>query len=124
MIASDGDQATTVGQNNPKYHKLFLTMCPTYAFIDRADGKFNRSMGFMKDHAALIATAWDLDNAYDAYLNDPEANSYEVLERMGLAGSGPEFNTTRSEEIAKLLFSSKTHGSFKERYVDPSMNID
>ncbi|MCM1231732.1 MAG: hypothetical protein NC489_16565 [Ruminococcus flavefaciens] len=120
----DGDQATTVGRENVKYHKYFLTMCPTYAFIDRADGKFNRSMSFMKDYAALIATAWDLDSAYDNYLCDPEESAYAVLERMGLAGSNPELHTTRSEEIAKLLFSSKTTGSFKERYVDPSLNMD
>ena len=112
----DGDQATTVGQENPKYHKYFITMCPTYAYIDRADGKFNRAMGFMKDHAALIATAWDLDTAYDNYLMDPEENSYDVLARMGLEGA--ETRTTRAAEISKLLHSSKTTGSFKERYVD------
>ena len=114
----DGDQATTVGRENPKYHKYFMTMCPTYAYIDRADGKFNRAMGFMKDHAALIATAWDLDTAYDNYLMDPEENSYDVLARMGLEGA--ETRTSRSAEIARLLQSSKTTGSFKERYVDVS----
>lgn len=114
----DGDQATTVGRENPKYHKYFMTMCPTYAYIDRADGKFNRAMGFMKDHAALIATAWDLDTAYDNYLMDPEENSYDVLARMGLEGA--ETRTSRSAEIARLLQSSKTTGSFKARYVDVS----
>lgn len=84
MIAGDGDQVTSVGCKNPKYHPLFITMCPTYAFIDRADGKFNRAMDFKKDYSALIAAAWDIDTAYESYNLNPCQETEEVLNQMGL----------------------------------------
>lgn len=112
----DGDQLTTVGCENPKFHKFFMPMCPVYAFIDRADGKFNRSMSFMKDYSALLASAWDIDTAYDNYLNDPEGSSEETMQIVGL---GNNTLTDRSVALNKVLMSSKTNGSFKERYVDP-----
>lgn len=80
----DGDQMTSAGCKNPKYHPLFITMCPTYAFIDRADGKFNRAMDFKKDYSALIAAAWDIDTAYESYNLNPCQETEEVLNQMGL----------------------------------------
>lgn len=80
----DGDQCSLIGVINRKYHKYFQTMCATYAFIDRADGHFNRSMAFAKDYSALIAAAYDVDSAYDQYLTNPEADAYETLKKMGL----------------------------------------
>lgn len=72
---------------NPKYHPLFITMVPTYAFINRSNGRFNKAMGFMKDYSAILGVAWDYDVAYDNYLKDPEADTYEVAKKLGLLDS-------------------------------------
>ena len=116
----DGDQLTTAGCKNPIYHKLFLTMCPTYAYIDRADGRFNRAMGFAKDYSATIAAAWDIDTAYDRYLTNPDPDTDDMLRKIGLEWSldNPEIEPDRNE-IVKTLLSDDTKGSFKDRYVSP-----
>ena len=61
-----------------------MPMCPSYAFIDRADGRVNRAMDFKKDYSGLISAAWDIDNAYDRYLNNPEEDSYDLIKQLGL----------------------------------------
>lgn len=52
-------------------------MCPTYAFIDRATGKFNEGMLFKREYVAILGAAWDIDKEYDRYLNDPDGGSPE-----------------------------------------------
>ena len=47
-----------------------MTMCPTYTFIDRANGRFNDNMTFKREYAALISAAWEIDKAYDQFLSD------------------------------------------------------
>ena len=92
LIAADfdGDQCTTVSVMNPKYHPLFITMDPTYAFINRSNGKFNKAMGFMKDYAAILSVAWDYDVAFDNYMSNPEEDTYEVAQRLGILGPSDE----------------------------------
>lgn len=115
----DGDQCTTAGCRNPKYHKFFITMCPTYAFIDRADGRFNRAMGFMKDYSALISAAWDIDSAYHQFLISPDADSYEALHELGLDPMYSADEDGRREVLLRRLYSDETSGRFKEQYVNP-----
>ncbi|MDE6040903.1 MAG: hypothetical protein K2F99_04940, partial [Muribaculaceae bacterium] len=69
---------------NPKYHGLFIVMCPAYAFINRSDGRFNKGMGFAREYAALLSAFWDNDYVLSQYLNDPEADSYETLQKAGI----------------------------------------
>ena len=96
-----------------------MTMCPTYAFIDRADGKFNRAMDFKKDYAALIAAAWDIDAAYDQFLSNPEAEHYEILKQMGLDDVENESARDRREMVFRTLMSGKVSGKFRDRFIDP-----
>ena len=61
----DGDQLSFIAVNDPEFHKLFMTLCPTYTFIDRSNGKFNDNMTFKREYAALISAAWEIDKVYD-----------------------------------------------------------
>lgn len=71
----DGDQLSFIVQNDPNFHGMFMTMCPTYTFIDRANGKFNSNMSFKREYSALISAAWEIDKVYDNYLSNPEAET-------------------------------------------------
>lgn len=115
----DGDQCSLIGVINRKYHKYFQTMCATYAFIDRADGHFNRSMAFAKDYSALIAAAYDVDSAYDQFLTNPEADAYETLKKMGLDFTPTdETMRKRKEDIVRILtYSNVKCKAFHDRYV-------
>ena len=115
----DGDQCSLIGVINRKYHKYFQTMCATYAFIDRADGHFNRSMAFAKDYSALIAAAYDVDSAYDQYLTNPEADAYETLKKMGLDFTPTdETMRKRKEDIMRILtYKEVKCKAFHDRYV-------
>lgn len=115
----DGDQCSLIGVINRKYHKYFQTMCATYAFIDRADGHFNRSMAFAKDYSALIAAAYDVDSAYDQYLTNPEADAYETLKKMGLDFTPTdETMRKRKEDIMRILaYKELKCKAFHDRYV-------
>lgn len=115
----DGDQCSLIGVINRKYHKYFQTMCATYAFIDRADGHFNRSMAFAKDYSALIAAAYDVDSAYDQYLTNPEADAYETLKKMGLDFTPTdETMRKRKEDVVRILtYSDVKCKAFHDRYV-------
>lgn len=115
----DGDQCSLIGVINRKYHKYFQTMCATYAFIDRADGHFNRSMAFAKDYSALIAAAYDVDSAYDQYLTNPEADAYETLKKMGLDFTPTdETMRKRKEDIMRILtYNEVKCKAFHDRYV-------
>lgn len=105
LIAADfdGDQCTTVSVMHPKYHPLFITMVPTYAFVNRANGRFNRGMGFMKDYSAILSTAWDYDVAYNAYLNNPEEDTYAVAAKLGLMNSSGESDEYLATSLNKKV---------------------
>lgn len=102
------------------YHRLFMTMCPTYAFIDRANAKMNRAMDFKKDYSALISAAWDIDTRYDDYLNNPEAGTYQRLEDLGLSPVGTddadEYTMEARRDLIERIVSGKIVGSFASRY--------
>lgn len=112
----DGDQETYMSVKSPTYHPLFITMCPTYAFIDRADGKFNRAMDFKKDYAALVAAAWDIDTRYDKYLTDPDADSYDSMRALGLDSVTTKESLQQRDELIRDIISGKITGKFGERY--------
>ena len=115
----DGDQLTGVASKNAKYHPLFITMCPTYAFIDRADGRFNRAMDFKKDYSALIAAAWDIDTVYDSYLTNPEAEVYNIMQQMGLDEVTNDLARDKRKHMFDLLASGQITGKFRDRFMDP-----
>lgn len=100
----------------PSYHKLFMTMCPTYAFIDRADGKINRAMDYKKDYSALLSAAWDIDACFDEYLINPGEESYGKLDRMGLSPFYDGSAIESSEEIVQKMADGKIKGPFAERF--------
>lgn len=102
-IRIDGDQETYNANKSATFHPFLITMCPTYAFIDRANGKFNRAMGFKKDYAALIAAAWQLDRALDAYLTDPDENSFDRITKLGIHMPSSEASENDIENTRKFL---------------------
>lgn len=100
-----------------------MTMCPTYAFIDRADGRFNRAMDFKKDYSALVAAAWDIDTAYESYLMNPCEETYDVVQKMGLNIDDKGENDKASHEkymagVRKLM--EMKPGGFRDRFFDPN----
>lgn len=94
----DGDQLSFIAVNDPNFHGMFMTMCPTYTFIDRANGKFNSNMTFKREYSALISAAWEIDKVYDQYLSNPESetNPETVL------GISPEY---KQEAIENFIIS-------------------
>ena len=107
---------TFIGITNPAYHPLFLTMCPTYTFIDRADGYINRSMDFKKDYAALIAAAWDIDTRYDEYLTHADMDTYEAMKALHLDEATSEESKEIRDKLIRNILDGKIKGSFAKRY--------
>lgn len=68
-------QLSFMAVNDPAFHPMFMTMCPTYTFIDRANGKFNSNMSFKREYSALVSAAWEIDKIYAQYLSNPEAET-------------------------------------------------
>ena len=94
-----------------------MPMVPTYAFIDRANGKFNRAMDFKKDYAAIISAAYDIDRKYDQYLTDPDADSYEALRSVGIdTSSSSEDVIEQRNKLIRDIMDGKITGSFGERF--------
>ena len=103
---------------DPRFHGLFLTIVPTYQFIDRANGQFNSSCGFKKDYAALISAGWDIDTAIDEYLAYPDESTYQNLVDMGVLGVNKQ--QMRDEREAQLRrLARATDEEFKAMRVDP-----
>lgn len=73
-----------MANKDPIFHQFFMTMCPTYTFIDRANGKFNKGMSFKREYIALMSHAWEIDQLYEKYNNDPEATGEEMHHILGL----------------------------------------
>lgn len=92
-------------------------MCPTYAFIDRADGKLNRAMDFKKDYSALISAAWDIDSRYDAYLTNPEEDSYNNMTALGLDEITSEESKRQRDNLIRALVEGRVRGRFGARYI-------
>lgn len=74
-------QLSFISVNDPSFHEMFLTMCPTYTFIDRANGKFNSNMSFKREYGALVSAGWMIDQTYEKCGNDPsgESDPNEIL---------------------------------------------
>lgn len=115
---SDGDQLTYTAVKDPKFHPLFITMCPTYAFIDRANGRFNNAMDFKKDYAALISAAWEIDTAFDQYLNNMDEDSYRVIRDMGLVVPLEEDASAEERRVLlEKLAKSNKDNKFRKRFL-------
>ena len=84
LIWSPGDQLTYAANKNPAFHKHFLTMCPSYAFVDRSTGYFNRSMGFEKDYAAILSVLWSISMTMENYFENPCEETHNALVKAGL----------------------------------------
>ena len=110
---------TLISIKNPMYHKYFINMCPTYSFINRSNGKFNKTMGFMKDYSALLSTAWDIDKVYDSCLSFPDENNMSILTEMGLDDYRSDAQKDLREQTLAKLVSMDLTGPFKDRYQDP-----
>lgn len=116
----DGDQCTLIATKDREFHKYFLNMCPTYTFIDRANGKYNKAMDFKKDYAALITYMWELDRSCDRYLNNPDESSYNTLVDYGInPNEVEEEDQEKREELLRAITTKldKSH-PFRKRYVD------
>ena len=112
-----GDQETLACVKNPKYHEGFLTMCPTYTFINRADGLFNKDMGFQKDYAAILSSAYLIDVLINKYLTNPEEEGHYILTKLGLLhSSGEKSGHEKYMEQLVLLLSDTVKKSFKNRF--------
>ena len=114
----DGDQLTYCAVKDPVFHPYFLNMCPTYAFIDRANGHFNTSMEFKKDYAAILSYGWDIDNALDAYLSNSDADAYELLGKLGVATTEVNENAIeRRRDLLTTLMNASKDNKFRKRFV-------
>lgn len=120
----DGDQLTLIACKDSMFHKYFLTMCPTYTFIDRANGKFNGAMDFKREYSALVAAGWEIDQAYDKYLKDPDENSYDQLVKLGLVDYNEDKNTIkqRNELISYVVQNLNKKHLFRKRFINDTLD--
>lgn len=111
----DGDQESYAANKDPIFHQFFLTMCPTYTFIDRANGKFNRGMGFKREYIAMMSHAWEIDQLYDRYNRDPESTGEEMRAVLGI-GCGPEDEVDEFREAMSLICDVDKDNAFRKRF--------
>ena len=107
-----------------------MAMCPTYTFIDRANGRFNDAMDFKREYAALISAAWEIDKAYDQFLSDIDGpdDDYNPLTRLGLR-SGPATMDELEErkKFIEKLVKVDPDNKFRKRFlrdIDDKSNLD
>lgn len=106
---------------------MFMSMCPTYTFIDRANGRFNENMTFKREYAALISAAWEIDRAYDMYLKDvdPIPGEPNPLQKIGLYREDDENGLEKRAELIKRLVRTDKSNAFRKRILgDMMMDID
>ena len=74
-------------------------------------------MGFKKDYAALISAAYDIDRCYDQFLNDADADSYEMLKSMGLHPEDKDVDAVRARnELIRDIVNGEIDGPFARRF--------
>ena len=93
-----------------------MPLCPTYHYIDRADGGYARSAQFEKDYAAILSSAWDIDTAISRYVETPDADTSELLHLLGIDENR---DSEYERRFRRLINSDLIKGSWKDRYVDP-----
>ena len=108
------------------FHKYFLTMCSTYTFIDRSNGKYNGAMDFKREYSALVAAGWEIDQAYDKYLKDPDENSYDQLVKLGLVDHEEDRTTMekRNELISYMVQHMNKKNHFSRRFINDLMYLN
>lgn len=100
-----------------------MTLCPTYTFIDRSNGKFNENMTFKKDYAALISAAWEIDKAYDQWLNSVDGNAEELNPsvKLGLAydtdTDGIHDSIEERKKLLKKIIKLDSDNEFRKRMI-------
>lgn len=115
----DGDQCTVASVKNPKFHKYFLPMTATYAYIDRADGRFNRAMAPKREFSAILAGAYDTDQVLSQHLANPDADTYEDLQAMGIAEPDYDHRAEYESILENLWNAPRT--KFRDQFFDPFM---
>lgn len=119
----DGDQLSFIAVKDPTFHKYFMTMCPTYGFIDRANGLLNRGMDFKREYTALISAAWDIDRAYDRFLTDPEADIEKYVNVVGFDSGDPNALKQR-DELLKTLAKASKDNNIRKRFLGDMSDKD
>lgn len=118
----DGDQLSIYMPKDSEFHKYFLTMCPTYTFIDRANGKYNEAMSYKREYVALLACGWEDDKVCDRYLTSPSEENYNALVDRGIISEeDSEYSKEKQTELFKFMAENidRKH-PFRERYIDDS----
>lgn len=93
-----------------------MTMCPTYGFIDRANGLLNRGMDFKREYSAILSAAWDIDRSYDRYLTDPEADAEKFINVVGF-GSGDPSSLKRRDDTLRALAKTNKNNNVRKRFL-------
>lgn len=100
-----------------------MTLCPTYTFIDRSNGKFNDNMTFKREYAALISAAWEIDKAYDQWLSsvDTDADEINPSVKLGLATDtdydGVHDAIEARKKLLKKVISLDKDNEFRKRMI-------
>ena len=112
-------QLTYIAVKDPQFHRLFLTMCPTYAFINRATGTFNKAMGLSKDYIAIISAMWFIDGSVTSYLDNLDEDKMQILKAIGIDISSSYDEQERRDEILRAIAAlDKSHPMRKRYYGD------
>lgn len=105
-----------MANKDPIFHQFFMTMCPTYAFIDRANGRFNRGMSFKREYIALMSHAWEIDQLYNAYNSDPEATGEEMHRILGIGCPSDDPEHDDYKEALELISDVDQDNYFRQRF--------
>ena len=64
----------------------------------------------------MISAAWDIDNAYDRYLNNPEEDSYDLIKKLGLDEETSKKSAEVRNQLIRDIIEEKITGSFADRF--------
>lgn len=102
----DGDQMTFALMHE-RDHAYLLPLCPTYYLVNRIDGKFDRTMGFNRDYAAILTMLWDMGVACKNFAENPCDDTYDTLTNYRI--SNPYLAEFDNENYVKK---DKTSGKY------------
>ena len=77
-------------------------------------------MGYKKDYAAILSAAWDIDRAYDRVLREPDFDTVQIAQEMGLREIPDEEAQERREKLIRMLLDNAGKSPFVDRYIDPA----
>jgi hypothetical protein len=81
-------------------------------------------MDFKREYSALVAAGWEIDQAYDKYLKDPDENSYDQLVKLGLVDYNEDKNTIkqRNELISYVVQNLNKKHLFRKRFINDTLD--